>query len=158
MQWVRKKRRERGWREKKVSCRPFHGDKLAERHLAVIPFSLSFSLSLSQHPNGNWFVYEKLGAFRPPFGLCVLSDQLMKRLAARCNAGLLILSPPDWSQPGDHSQVNHPLPFTLSSLSLSLSSLSLSSLSSLSLCPSHLLSLLRIEHTITPGFSTWAHR
>ncbi|XP_050966982.1 probable global transcription activator SNF2L2 isoform X3 [Labeo rohita] len=28
----------------------------------------------------------------------------MKRLAARCNAGLLILSPPDWSQPGDHSQ------------------------------------------------------
>ncbi|XP_055055545.2 probable global transcription activator SNF2L2 isoform X2 [Misgurnus anguillicaudatus] len=28
----------------------------------------------------------------------------MKRLAARCNAGLLILFPPDWSQPRDHSQ------------------------------------------------------
>ncbi|XP_072528445.1 probable global transcription activator SNF2L2 [Salminus brasiliensis] len=28
----------------------------------------------------------------------------MKRLSARCNAGLLILSPPDKRQPGDHSQ------------------------------------------------------
>lgn len=48
--------------------------------------------------------------YSPPFWALLLSDQLMKRLAARRYAGLLILSPtaaadPD-NQPADCSQVN----------------------------------------------------
>lgn len=90
--------------QKDSSC----GPSSQEKALGKLQTGDGFGIRVS--PQLDELCLKTLRFYSPPFWALLLSDQLMKRLAARRYAGLLILSPtaaadPD-KQPADRSQVN----------------------------------------------------